>query len=158
MFHNLHRDIFYIPDPSLAFVGVPFFTATFTLFEFQAMVVAKVLGGAAELPSQERMRAEYEQRVRTKGLGKAFHSLRDKEVEYVDELLGWVNGDLEKKGVGRLEGHTEKWRIAREAQVQRVKALFAAPRGPEKAIEVSCQHVGLYEGRLGEGSLGQAVA
>ena len=32
--HNLHKDIFYIPDPSLAFVGVPYYTATFTLFEF----------------------------------------------------------------------------------------------------------------------------
>lgn len=32
--HNLHKDIFYIPDPTLAFVGVPYYTATFTLFEF----------------------------------------------------------------------------------------------------------------------------
>jgi hypothetical protein len=30
--HNLHKDIFYIPDPTLVFVGVPYYTATFTLF------------------------------------------------------------------------------------------------------------------------------
>ncbi|KAJ8108184.1 hypothetical protein OPT61_g8352 [Boeremia exigua] len=158
MFHNLHKDIFYIPDPSLAFVGVPFFTATFTLFDFQAMVVAKVFGGAAELPSEAGMRAEYRNRVRAKGLGKAFHSLRDREVEYVDELLGWVNRDLEKRGKGRLEGHSARWKEAREKQVQRVKALFAAPNGPERVIEVTCQSVGGGEGVRVEGTLVQAVA
>lgn len=29
--HNLYKDIFYIPDPSLIFIGVPFYTATFSL-------------------------------------------------------------------------------------------------------------------------------
>ena len=119
MFHNLHRDIFYIPDPSLAFVGVPFFTATFTLFEFQAMIVAKVLAGLAHLPSERSMREEYEKRIEEKGLGKAFHSLRDREEEYVGELLGWVNSDLEGKGLGRLEGHTARWREARGEMVER---------------------------------------
>ncbi|KAF1363703.1 FAD/NAD(P)-binding domain-containing protein [Lizonia empirigonia] len=84
MFHNLHRDIFYIPDPTLAFVGVPFFTATFTLFEFQAMVVARVFAGAAVLPSEADMRAEYGERVRVKGWGKGFHSLRDREEDGVE--------------------------------------------------------------------------
>ncbi|OAL00080.1 FAD/NAD(P)-binding domain-containing protein, partial [Phaeosphaeriaceae sp. SRC1lsM3a] len=66
-FHNLHKDIFYIPDPSLVFIGVPFYTATFTLFEFQAMVVAKVLSGQAKLPSVEGMREEYLEKVKAKG-------------------------------------------------------------------------------------------
>jgi hypothetical protein len=136
-FHNLHKDIFYINDPSLVFVGVPFFTATFTLFEFQAMVVAKVLSGVAKLPSRTAMRAEYDGRVKAKGYGKAFHSLRDREAEYVDELLAWVNHDLEEAGRSRLEGHTANWHAAREEQVQRIKALFAAPT-TEKMLEVTC--------------------
>ncbi|KAJ4309458.1 hypothetical protein N0V94_008926 [Neodidymelliopsis sp. IMI 364377] len=137
-FHNLHRDIFYIPDPTLSFVGVPFFTATFTLFEFQAMVVAKVLADLVNLPSQQNMRDEYNARVKAKGYGKSFHSLRDQEQEYVDGLLEWVNKDLEKRGRGRLAGHTEQWRIAKEEQVERIKALFAAPRGVERQVEVTC--------------------
>lgn len=36
--HNLHKDIWYIADPTLSFIGVPFHVATFSLFEFQAMV------------------------------------------------------------------------------------------------------------------------
>ncbi|KXJ96473.1 hypothetical protein Micbo1qcDRAFT_114077, partial [Microdochium bolleyi] len=57
--HNLHRDIWYIPDPSLAFVGVVFHTSTFSMFDFQAAVVARVLAGFAQLPAREEMREEY---------------------------------------------------------------------------------------------------
>ena len=136
-FHNLHKDIFYLHDPTLIFIGVPFFTATFTLFEFQAMVVAKVLSGQAKLPSKEAMRSEYNDRVKTKGYGKAFHSLRDQEAEYVNELIAWVNSDLEEAGTRRLDGHTDKWHAAKAEQLERMKALFAAP-AIERRVEVTC--------------------
>lgn len=122
--HNLHKDIWYIPDPSLIFIGVPFFTATFTLFEFQAIVVAAVLSGKAFLPSKEKMRIEYEQRAREKGTGKMFHSLRDREVEYVDELLEWVNGDGEKLGAVPVKGHTAQWHEANVERLERVRKIF----------------------------------
>jgi hypothetical protein len=137
-FHNLHKDIFYISDPTLAFVGVPFFTATFTLFEFQAMVVAKVFSGQARLPSKEAMRAEYNERLKAKGYGKQFHSLRNMEAEYVKELLAWVNHDLEVSGRSTLLGHTDKWHIAKEEQMERIKALYAAP-SQERAFQITCQ-------------------
>jgi lysine/ornithine N-monooxygenase len=57
--HNLHKDIFYIPDPTLAFVGIPFYSATFTLFEFQAIAVVKVFSGQVSLPTEEEQRQEY---------------------------------------------------------------------------------------------------
>ncbi|USP82723.1 hypothetical protein yc1106_09997 [Curvularia clavata] len=136
-FHNLHKDIFYINDPSLAFVGVPFFTATFTLFEFQAMVVAKVLSGQVQLPSQDAMRHEYNERLKTRGYGKAFHSLRNQEAEYVNELLAWVNSDLERAGRDRLHGHTDRWHTARAEFLKRAEALFATTR-LERRLEVSC--------------------
>lgn len=56
MLHNLHKDIFYIPDPTLAFTGIPFYTATFSLFEFQAITIAAVFSGQAEIPSTDEMR------------------------------------------------------------------------------------------------------
>jgi hypothetical protein len=136
-FHNLHKDIFYINDPSLVFIGVPFFTATFTLFEFQAMVAAKVISGEAKLPTKEAMRLEYSERLRKKGYGKSFHSLRDQEAEYVNELLAWVNRDLEEGRRGQLVGHTNSWHAAKQEQVERIKALFAAPSSA-KRLEVTC--------------------
>lgn len=123
--HNLHKDIFYIPDPSLVFVGVPYFTATFTLFEFQALTVAAVLGGLANLPTEKAMREEYKERVARKGYGKPFHSLRGHEVEYVTELLDWINGDIESNGGIRVEGHSEEWHAAKEDQNERIKQIFA---------------------------------
>ncbi|KAI4668800.1 uncharacterized protein J4E78_002628 [Alternaria triticimaculans] len=136
-FHNLHKDIFYINDPTLAFVGVPFFTATFTLFEFQAMVVAKVFSGQARLPSNDVMRSEYYARVKSKGYGKSFHSLRDQEASYVNELIDWVNADLQEAGKDKLHGHTEKWHRARAEQLERMKAFFANPI-TEKRFEATC--------------------
>ena len=111
-FHNLHRDIFYIPDPTLTFIGVPYFTATFTLFEFQAIALAAVLSGKAQLPSQEKMRSEYRERLREKGVGKAFHSLKGQEVQYVNSLVDWLNRDGQRLGAKPIEGHTAAWHAA----------------------------------------------
>ena len=109
-YHNLHKDIFYIPDPTLAFVGIPYYTATFTLFEFQAMAVAALFAGHADLPSEIEMRAEYMERVARKGYGRGFHSLKDRDVEYADEILGWVNDEGAKGGRSPIHGHTEEFK------------------------------------------------
>lgn len=132
--HNLHKDIFYIPDPSLIFVGVPYFTATFTLFEFQAMIAARVVSGKLKLPSEKAMREEYNDRVALKGYGKAFHSLREKEVEYVNELLTFANAQLD----AQLLGHTKIWHEARAELVARMQAMRAGGDGPIRELPVTC--------------------
>ncbi|KAL4810683.1 hypothetical protein BDV18DRAFT_155295 [Aspergillus unguis] len=124
--HNLHKDIFYIPDPTLAFVGVPFYTATFTLFEFQAIVVTNVWSGLARLPAEKSMREEYNDKIHTKGVGKRFHSLKDVEEDYVTDLLGWINRERTEKGLAEIEGHTETWHEAKAAQRERIRTLFAS--------------------------------
>jgi ACS family pantothenate transporter-like MFS transporter len=134
--HNLHKDIFYIPDPSLAFIGVPYFTATFTLFEFQALAVTAVLSGLASLPAENVMREEYRDRVQRKGTGKVFHSLRGHEVEYVNELLDWINADGESNGAKRIEGHSELWHEAKEEQNERFKLWLVGDAEPHKELFV----------------------
>jgi hypothetical protein len=107
--HNLHKDIFYIPDPTLAFIGVPYHVATFSLFEFQALAVAEVFAGSANLPWENEMRKEYEARVARKGVGRKLHSLKDDEGEivYVREMMEIVN--QRRKEGDRVEGHTKEW-------------------------------------------------
>lgn len=122
--HNLHKDIFYTPDPTLIFIGIPFFTATFTLFEFQAMAVAAFLTGKALLPTADEMRREYQQRLQTKGTGKMFHSLKDREVEYVNELLDWVNRDGAKLGAEPVEGHTKAWHAANADRLEKMRRIM----------------------------------
>ncbi|KAI1625639.1 FAD dependent oxidoreductase [Exophiala viscosa] len=113
MLHNLHKDIFYILDPTLAFTGVPFYTATFSLFEFQAIAIAAVFSGQAAIPSQAEMRAEYDQKVKEKGHGKPFHTLIGEDVRYAAELMEWVNkgrDPSEKK----VDGYSKEWIDSRD--------------------------------------------
>jgi cation diffusion facilitator CzcD-associated flavoprotein CzcO len=125
MVHNLDRDIFYIPDPTLAFVGVPYHISTFSLFEFQAQVVARVFAGLAELPAPSMMRERYRQRVAARGLGRDFHSLRPDgaELAYVRELVAWMNEDADCFNATPMQGHTEVFLEAYEEQRERLKAL-----------------------------------
>ncbi|KAK0716456.1 hypothetical protein B0T21DRAFT_339251 [Apiosordaria backusii] len=139
MAHNLHKDIFYIPDPTLAFVGVPYHVATFSLFDFQAQVVARVFAGRAKLPSQKSMREEYERKVQEKGLGRGFHSLHaeGKEVEYVRELVEWVNEeyvDGDGKTNGRMKGHSEEWLTGYYELKAKMRGLFG-DRGVKATAE-----------------------
>lgn len=123
-FHNLHQDIFYIPDPTLAFVGVSFYTATFTLFEFQAIAVAALFSGIAQLPSVEALRAEYQQRVDLKGYGRSFHSLKGEEEAYVRQIIEWVNTSRSKQELPLIEGHTDSWLEGKKALNERLALLF----------------------------------
>lgn len=112
MVHNLHKDIFYIPDPTLAFVGVPFHCSTFSLFDFQGEVIARTLAGLATLPSEEVMRQEYKKRKADRGLGRLFHSLLHDEVTYMDEILDWVNSGVGKGDRGPMSGVDAAWRVS----------------------------------------------
>ncbi|KAJ5714592.1 uncharacterized protein N7483_011773 [Penicillium malachiteum] len=122
--HNLHQDIFYIPDPTLAFVGIPFYTATFTLFEFQAIAVAEFFSGNIKLPSKDELRSEYEAKILARGYRRSFHSLRGEEESYVKILLGWVNNDRSQQGLPPIEGHTSLWVEAKKEQMERLTKLF----------------------------------
>ncbi|CAG7946160.1 unnamed protein product [Penicillium salamii] len=133
--HNLHKDIFYIPDPTLAFVGIPFYTATFSLFEFQAIAVVAFLSGVASLPPTDSLREEYATRLKEKGYGRSFHSLRDQEQPYVKELLEWVNAGRADKGLQLVEGHTEAWIQEKAALGERLKLIFAGQLPRAQALE-----------------------
>jgi hypothetical protein len=126
MAHNLHRDIFYINDPTLAFVGVPYYVATFSLFDFQAQAVARVFAGKARLPTREEMRREYEKRVEEKGLGRGFHSLHGAglEVRYVQELVDWVNAHGAELGEPPMLPHSEEWKKRHKELKAKTGALF----------------------------------
>ncbi|CAD0109652.1 unnamed protein product, partial [Aureobasidium uvarum] len=119
--HNLHKDIFYIPDPTLAFIGVPYHVATFSLFEFQAMAVAAVFSGTATLPGEKQMRNEYIERIQHKGVGRRLHSLKDDEGEilYAREMIEIANQGRREED--RVEGHTKEWFEAYARRLVRMK-------------------------------------
>ncbi|OAQ59318.1 FAD dependent oxidoreductase protein [Pochonia chlamydosporia 170] len=111
MTHNLHKDIFYIPDPSLAFVGVPYHASAFSLFDFQAEVVARVFAGTAALPSKSLMRVEYDARkAKLKGnRGSEFHSVMGRDKQYMNDILELVNADAARWDYKPMRGVDDKW-------------------------------------------------
>lgn len=111
MVHHLHKDIFYIEDPSLAFIGVPYYSATFSLFDFQAQVLARVYSGKTKLSSRESLREDYEKRVAASGRGRGFHSLAGDGAEpaYVKDILAWANSNAVSDKIEPLQGHSDKW-------------------------------------------------
>ncbi|KAK3505356.1 hypothetical protein B0T13DRAFT_36370 [Neurospora crassa] len=126
MTHNLHKDIFYINDPTLAFIGVPYHVATFSLFDFQAQALARVFAGRAKPPTQEDMRREYEKRVEEKGRGRFFHSLvtPGHEIAYVRDLAEWVNGYVKETGGEPMPVHSEEFLTEYQVLKSRLRGLY----------------------------------
>ncbi|KAI9015657.1 hypothetical protein CLU79DRAFT_707493 [Phycomyces nitens] len=52
---NSYRHLFFIPDPTLTFIGAPPNLTTIPFFDYQARAVARVWAGKALLPTQENM-------------------------------------------------------------------------------------------------------
>ncbi|VUC27852.1 unnamed protein product [Clonostachys rosea] len=111
MVHNLYKDIFYIEDPTLVFVGIPYHIVTFSTFDYQAQVVARILSGLSSLPSGTQMRSEYEKRVKEIGFGLQFHSQGEGEAElrYVRDLIELVSRDEDKVSPEPLLAPSDKW-------------------------------------------------
>lgn len=135
--HNLHKDIFYIPDPTLAFVGTAYYISTFSLFEFQAIAIAAVFSGRAQLPREKEMREEYRLKVIERGFGRAFHALNEgRETEYVRTLVDWINTDVELNGWQKVEGHSEAWLKEDEIKMGKLRERFEKKKQEEKQEDV----------------------
>lgn len=130
MTHNLYRDIFYISDPSLAFLGVPFHLSLFPTVDIQSQLVARVLSGQVGVPTRAKMREEYQDNVQRKGLSHELHSYLDKaaELDYVAGLVEWANRGARERGLAEIKGHSDEleakyWQLREDA-----KGVFADPR------------------------------
>lgn len=120
--YNLHKDIFYIPNPTLSFVGVPFHIATFSFFEFQALAVARSYARRAKLPSTEAMRQEWQDRLQKKGDGREFHALgAELEQEYIQDIVTWLNKDSAIHGGEPVKGHESWWFDVKKNALQELR-------------------------------------
>lgn len=107
--HNLHEDIFYIPDPSLAFIGVSHFASTFSLYDFQAQVLAAVFSGRVRLPPKAEMRAEQRRRKDWLLPGTVQNSIFLLDDFVISRLMRWANKNLINGGHEPLRGPDPKW-------------------------------------------------
>lgn len=72
------------------------------------------------------MRAQYNERLGRKGPGRGFHSLMMEEVDYVRDLVEWINADDPRGEV--LEGHTVSW-IAERKKLEEMVRKRLGERG-----------------------------
>ncbi|KAF7313360.1 Dimethylaniline monooxygenase [Mycena chlorophos] len=94
-FRSLWFDLFYIDEPTLAFINQGLNVVTFTWGENLAIALARVWTGTARLPSRETMWAKYREWVKEQGgYGKWLifpTSKRQKEV--VSYYAGWLDSE-----------------------------------------------------------------
>ncbi|KFA69039.1 hypothetical protein S40285_05452 [Stachybotrys chlorohalonatus IBT 40285] len=122
--HNLHKDIFYIPDPSLAFIGVSQNASTFSLYDFQGQVLALVWAGRARLPPSEAMREEQRWRKSHQLPGTLLNSIFLLDDFVIRRLLDWVNHDLTKDGSDALSGPDPEWWSAFRSEREGARPLL----------------------------------
>ena len=104
---NLYQHIFYIPSPSLAFIGLPSKIVPFRTFESQAALIARVWAGRLSLPPEEDMWEWEREVVKKRGEGRGFHVLPyPTDFEYHDSLVEWAE---RAEGEGRGKGKERKW-------------------------------------------------
>ena len=88
---HLYKHLFYIDDPTIAFMGLPSKIVPFRTVEGQGAVVARVWAGRLQLPSKLEMSKWEEQVIAEHGAGKAFHVLPfPEDFEYYNELVDWA--------------------------------------------------------------------
>ncbi|TPX08033.1 uncharacterized protein E0L32_010233 [Thyridium curvatum] len=83
---KLYQHVVYQPDPSLVFVGAVGAGLTFKVFEWQAVLAARVLAGRASLPSSEAQAKWEEDRIKARGDGAKFTLVFPDFKEYFDTL------------------------------------------------------------------------
>ncbi|KAL0080091.1 hypothetical protein J3Q64DRAFT_1752643 [Phycomyces blakesleeanus] len=88
---HLYRFLFYIPNPTLAFIGLPIKVVPLPLSQSQAVVIARVWSGKARLPSEEQMREDDRERQESNNRKDIVLS-QEEELSYADHLGAWAEG------------------------------------------------------------------
>ncbi len=125
---HLYQHIFYAPNPTLAFVGVPSNILPFRTCEAQAAVIARMWSGRLSLPSASKMKAWEMQRMEKKGAGRKFHHLAfPEDLDYLNELVEWATqADREGDPKGMLPRKWDKHDYQARKRFARIKKAFAS--------------------------------
>ncbi|KAL8403097.1 hypothetical protein RB594_008380 [Gaeumannomyces avenae] len=98
---GLYQHVVFRRDPTLLFVGAVGAGLTFKIFEWQAVLAARLLAGrtARPLPAAEEMERWEDERVAARGDGARFTLIHPEFEEYFEELRGLAGEGLD--GCGR---------------------------------------------------------
>lgn len=153
---NLYKHLFYIPNPTLAFIGLPSKIIPFRTFEGQSAVVARVWSRRLELPPKLEMYKWEKGVIEERGIGKPFHVLPfPKDFEYHNKLVAWAFS-----AQGGLSGVPLKWTEKETWLRERFPAIKKAfaDKGEERHTVRTVEELGFnYDGWLREQGSGSGV-
>ncbi|PKY08290.1 monooxygenase [Aspergillus campestris IBT 28561] len=106
---NLFLHVFYQHDPSLVVVGGVGAGLTFKIFEWQAVVAARVLAGKACLPPLEEQQRWENERIAAKGDGPGFLSVNPEFEPYFEHVRRLAGNPAEGQPGRRLPPFEQSW-------------------------------------------------
>ncbi|KAF9240430.1 hypothetical protein BU15DRAFT_45877 [Melanogaster broomeanus] len=103
---DLHLDLFYIRDPTLAFHGINLGAQPFSLSDYLCLALAKVWSNTAKLPSSQTMWKMHEELVVDRGgYGKNLQFLGPERLtDNTRYFIGWLNQAAIEYGGRQIDG------------------------------------------------------
>jgi hypothetical protein len=90
--HNLYRHLFYMNNPTLAFIGLPIRVVPFPLSQIQSKVIARCWSQKAPLPTKQEMDDWYKSQPKADRPRDDFIFGAEKEFAYMEGLNKWAEG------------------------------------------------------------------
>ncbi|KAF2824102.1 FAD/NAD(P)-binding domain-containing protein [Ophiobolus disseminans] len=136
---GLYQHVVYQKDPSLLFVGAVGAGLTFKVFEWQAVLAARVAAGRANLPPLEEQRQWERDRIAKKGGGPAFTLIFPDFEDYFETLRKLAGEPGTDKPGRRLPPFDKRWVEAFMAGHERRRKWWREEndRARPKQVEVS---------------------
>lgn len=135
---NLYQHVVWQQDPTLLFVGAVGAGLTFKIFEWQAVLAARLLAGRATLPPIEEMASWEADRIKARGDGVKFTLVFPDFEDYFEEVRK-LAGEGEKGAGRRLPKFQREWFRAfmdghdlRKGMWKRINAQARGERGEEE--------------------------
>ncbi|KAH7071063.1 hypothetical protein FB567DRAFT_214202 [Paraphoma chrysanthemicola] len=122
---GLYQHVVYQKDPSLVFVGAVAAGLTFRVFEWQAVLAARVLAGRASLPPLEEQQKWEEDRIAKRGDGVPFTLVFPDFEDYFETLRRLAGEPGPGQPGRRLPRFDKKWLEAFMAGHERRKKWWA---------------------------------
>ncbi|KAJ4363118.1 hypothetical protein N0V83_010238 [Neocucurbitaria cava] len=105
----LYQHVVYQKDPSLLFVGAVGAGLTFKVFEWQAVLAARVLAGRATLPPLEEQQRWEEERIKKRGDGAQFILIFPDFEDYFETLRKLAGEPKQGQPGRRLPPFDKRW-------------------------------------------------
>jgi hypothetical protein len=123
---GLYQHVVYRKDPTLLFVGAVGAGLTFKIFEWQAVLAARILSGRALLPPLEEQQLWEQEVIRKKGDGPAFTVIFPDFEDYFETVRKLAGNPAEGQVGRKLPPFEQSWLEAFMAGHQRRKLWWKA--------------------------------